>query len=368
MRIGVPKEIKSGERRVALTPEGALLLTQAGHRVVVERGAGRGAGFSDDAYQTAGAALGSAEDAWDSELVIKVKEPLPPEYPYLQQQVLFTFLHLAGAPKALTETLLARGTTAIAYETLEDVHGRLPILTPMSAMAGRAAALFGAYHLASFSSGKGVMLGEINGQCYGQVLILGDGVVARHAAKSACGLGARVAMAGLDLALGARIREEISPTIDYFLSNPAAIAARLPDADCVIGAVLVKGAKAPYVVSADMVRTMTPGSVIIDVSIDQGGCVETSEPTTHDQPILIKHGVLHYAVPNMPGAFARTATLALTRVTLPYVLQWAKEGWRSCLADFHTARGLNTHAGHLYCRPVAEALDLLEVYRPIDTL
>lgn len=368
MKIGVPKEIKNLEGRVALTPAGARSLIEAGHEVWVENGAGLGSGFKDAEYQAVGVGIVSVEDAWGKELVVKVKEPEPSEYPWLQQQTVFTYFHLAGVPRSLTETLLERGTTAIAYETLEDAAGRLPLLAPMSAIAGNMAALMGAYYLARTHGGRGVQLGQVLGQRHGKVLVIGDGVVGSHAARTAWGMGAEVTVAGLDLARGEQLRQEISPDLSYILSSPDAIADQVKDADLVIGGVLLRGAKASYVVTEAMVRTMRQGSVIVDVSIDQGGCVETSEPTSHSEPVFVKHGVTHYCVTNMPGAYPRTSTLALTAATLPYVQKLAESGLDALKADQGFAKALNTYQGFITYQPVAEGLGLLDRYREASSL
>ena len=364
MKIGVPKEIKTLEGRVALTPAGARRLAEAGHEVWVQREAGCGSGFPDQDYLDAGAKLAAtAAQAWDSELVVKVKEPEASEYPFLRQQIVFTYFHLAGVPRALTETLLEQGTTAVAYETLADAAGRLPLLAPMSAIAGNMASLVGAYYLARFNGGRGVQLGEVLGERHGNVLVIGDGVVGEHAARTAWGLGAEVAVAGLSLQRGAQLRQAVAPGLGYFLSSPEAIAERVKDADLVVGGVLLRGAKATYVVTEDMVRSMPAGAVIVDVSIDQGGCVETSRPTSHADPVFVKHGVIHYCVTNMPGAYPRTATLALTTATLPYVLKLAAQGIAALRDDPGLAQALNTYQGWLTCRPAAEGLGLLERYQ-----
>jgi alanine dehydrogenase len=367
MKIGIPKEIKDQERRVALTPARAADLAQAGHRVLVEAQAGIGAGFPDEDYLKAGAEIGSAAEAWDAELVVKVKEPLAEEYSRLKGQLLFTFFHLAGVPRALTEVLLDSGTTAVAYETLEDPRGRLPLLAPMSAIAGNMAALAGAWHLAGFNGGRGVQLGQVLGERHGQVLVIGDGVVGYHAARSAYGLGAEVAVAGLDPAKGERLRQEVGP-IEFFLSDPAAIARRVREADLVVGAVLRHGAKADYVVTEDMVKSMRPGSVIVDVSIDQGGCVATSRATTHSDPVYVQHGVVHYCVANMPGAYPRTSTLALVEATFPYLARLAERGLAAAREEPGFAKAVNVHRGYLTCRPVAEVYELLDRYRAFAEL
>jgi alanine dehydrogenase len=366
MQIGVVKEVKDREYRVALTPSGARSLAVAGHDVKVQYGAGVEAGFPDDAYRQAGARLVSVQKAWQSALVLKVKEPLASEYAYLDNQILFTYLHLAGVSPALTETLLQRKTTAIAYETVTGDRGDLPLLAPMSAIAGNMAASVGGYYLAHSQGGKGVQLGTILGQHYGKVVIIGDGVVGQHAARTAAGMGARVWIAGMNRAKIADVAQQYPDQITFFHSQPQHIAAHLADADLVVGAVLVRGAKAPHVVTEYMVRHMQPGSVVVDVSIDQGGCIETSRPTSHSEPIFIKHGVIHYCVTNMPGAYPRTATLALTTATLPYILQLATCGLH-CLSEAPGfAQGLNTHNGYITSEPVAQALGWVDHYVSAD--
>jgi alanine dehydrogenase len=367
MKIGIPKEIKNKENRVALTPDRVALLVAAGHEVIVEAGAGLGSAFADEEFLEAGARLGSAGDAWNADLVLKVKEPLESEYPYLRDQIVFTFFHLAGVPRSLTEALLERGTTAVAYETLEDAQGRLPILAPMSAVAGNMAALVGAYYLAKFNGGKGVQLGTVLGERHGKVLVVGDGVVGRHAAKSAYGLGAGVWVAGMDAQKGEQLRREIGG-IEFFLSEPEAIARQVRDADLVVGAVLRHGAKADYVVTEAMVASMQPGSVIVDVSIDQGGCVETSRPTSHSDPVYVKHGVIHYCVTNMPGAFPRTSTVALAAATFPYVAKLAERGMAALREEAGLAKAVNAYQGFLTCKPVAEAFGLSARYRDFAAL
>lgn len=356
MNIGVPKEIKDKENRVALTPAGAAALVAAGHAVAVQAGAGLGSGFDDADYQAAGAILADAASCWNQDLVVKVKEPLESEYPYLKDQIVFTYFHLAGVTPSLTEVLLERGTTAVAYETLRDGQGRLPLLAPMSAVAGGMAALIGGYYLAKFNGGKGVLLGEVLGEQHGKVLIIGDGVVGRHAARAALGLGARVLLAGRHAERLPQLRAETGDGLEFIPSTPAGIAAELADTDLLIGAVLLPGAKAPRVVTEAMVKTLQPGSVIVDVSIDQGGCIETSRPTSHSDPVYLRHEVIHYCVTNMPGAYPRTSTLALTNATLPYVLQLAENGVTAWAADPGLAAAVNTRQGQLCNRAVAEAL------------
>lgn len=368
MLIGVPKEIKDNENRVALTPGGVQHLARAGHRVRVEHDAGAGGGFSDDDYASAGAELSSREQAWDVELVVKVKEPLESEHGLLDGQILFTYLHLAGVSAALTEALLASGTTAVAYETVEDAVGRLPLLAPMSAVAGSMAPMVGAYHLARFNGGRGMLLGRILGRPYGRVAIVGDGVVGQHAAAVAAAMGTNVYVFGLREERGAELRELISPALNHVISTPESIAAHLPQTDLLVGAVLVEGARAPHVISEAMVRTMPQGSVIVDVSIDQGGCVETSRPTTHSQPTFVTHGVVHYCVTNMPGAYPRTSTFALTDATLSYILRIADRNTAAFGEDRGLGHGVNTLGGFITCKPVADALGRQDRYRPLGEL
>ncbi|MCI0653747.1 MAG: alanine dehydrogenase [Methylococcaceae bacterium] len=365
MKIGVVREIKDQENRVALTPEGVRALVQHGHRILIERNAGTGSNFGDQEYRAAGAELVGPERAWDSELVVKVKEPLPSEYRFLRQQMVFTFFHLAGADPRLTETLLARETTAIAYETLEDQTGKLPLLAPMSAIAGNMASLVGAYYLQVGHGGKGVQAGIVGGKRYGEVLVIGDGIVGGHAARVAAGMGANVRIAGLDPAK-ARISDSgFGRGVAYFLSTPENIADSVRHADLVIGAVLLHGDKAPHVMTRAMVESMQAGSVIVDVSIDQGGSVETSRPTTHSDPVFKEFGVIHYCVTNMPGAYPRTATEALTHATLPYIQGIADRGLDFLRGDPSLAKAVNTHGGYINCQPVAEALGLESHYKPV---
>jgi len=367
MRIGVPKEIKNSENRVALTPDGARRLAASRHAVRVERGAGLGSGFADSDYESAGAQLVAADEAWSSDLVVKVKEPLASEYERLGAQILFTYLHLAGVDPALTDALLAAGTTAIAYETVEDAEGHLPLLEPMSAVAGSMAPVVGSYHLAKFLGGRGVLVADILGQRFGKVAVVGDGVVGRHAAKVAAAMGGRVLVFSRHEERRSSI-EAIAPGVEFALSDAASIARELTDTDLLIGAVLVEGARAPHVVSETMVASMPEGSVIVDVSIDQGGCIATSRPTSHSDPVFVAHGVVHYCVTNMPGAYPRTSTLALTRATLPCIERIASGGLDAVREEPGLAAGVNAHAGQITCRPVAEALDRLDDYRPLGDL
>ena len=370
MKIGVPKEIKDKENRVALTPQGAEQLVSNAHKVFVEKNAGLGSGFKDEEYAKNGAKIIDTAEAWNCDIVAKVKEPLENEYKFLKQsQILFTYLHLAGVTKTLTEALLKRKITGIAYETVEDGYRRLPLLAPMSAVAGNMAVQVGAYYLAKFNNGKGMMLGEVMGHFYGKVVVIGDGVVGRHAAKTAYGMGANVYLFGRHEEKMDHLRDAIGRKSHIMISTPENIAEHIKDADLVIGAVLVTGAKAPYIVSEEMVKTMEHGSVIVDVSIDQGGCIETSKPTTHSNPVFVKHGVTHYCVTNMPGAYPRTSTIALTNATLPYLLKLANNGFVKVMKnDEGFAKGVNTYNGYVTYKPVAEALDLNGKFKELNEL
>jgi alanine dehydrogenase len=368
MKIGIVKEIKDKENRIALTPAAVEKLVQAGHRVLVQITAGLGSGFLDEEYLNVGAEINTVEQIWDAELIIKVKEPLKAEYGYLRQQILFTYLHLAGAPNELTETLLANKTTAVAYETVEDEQGRLPLLAPMSAVAGNMATLMGSYYLTSFNQGKGIQLGSVLGQKHGKVVIIGDGIVGQHAAKVAVGMGANVVVLGKNEGRAFQLKRDISSDIEFILSEPETVAAQVKTADLVVGAVLRHGEKAPHVVTEEMVKTMQQGSVIVDVSIDQGGCVETSRPTSHSDPVYIRHGITHYCVANMPGAFPKTATIALSDAILPYVSRLAEKGVQGLRKDPATAKGINTYKGYITCKPVAESLGMSANFRELSVL
>lgn len=368
MIIGVVKEIKDKESRVALTPASVECLIQQGHRVLVEKGAGLEAGFADQEYRSTGAEIVSMERAWDTDMVVKVKEPLQPEYPYLKGQILFTYLHLAGVNRALTDTLLRMKTTAVAYETVEDANGTLPLLAPMSAVAGNMSTLMGSYYLADFNRGKGVQLGSVLGRKHGKVVVVGDGVVGRHAAKVAVAMGTNVTLLGLRTERFSELREELGGSLEVYVSEPGLIARLVEESDLVVGAVLRHGARAAHVITEAMVKRMQPGSVIVDVSIDQGGCVETSRPTTHSDPVFMKHGVIHYCVTNMPGAFPRTATIAFNEAILPYSLRLAKDGIAALRSDRGFAKGLNTYKGFITCRPVAEGLDMMASFREFEDI
>jgi len=367
-RVGVPKEIKNNENRVALTPDGAKVLIRAGHRVMVEYGAGEGSGFPDSSYGDVGCDIVRADTAWNTDLVLKVKEPQASEYQFLKQQIVFTYFHLAGVAQDLTHALLEAGTTALAYETLKDTQGRLPLLAPMSAVAGNMAVTIGSYYLARFNHGKGVQLGCVLGERHGNVAVLGDGVVGRHAAKVADSMGSNVVMFTRHSDRKAELKDQISDRLRVALSTPEMISEVLPDTDLLVGAVLHPGGRPPHLVTEEMVASMESGSVIVDVSIDQGGCIKTSRPTTHGEPVYVSCGVTHYCVTNMPGAYPRTSTTALTNETLAYILRLAGEGLDALRHDRGFAEGVNTHRGYITYRSAAESLGLLAKYKAIENL
>ncbi|WP_017436959.1 alanine dehydrogenase [Saccharococcus caldoxylosilyticus] len=367
MIIGVPKEIKNNENRVAITPAGVMSFVQAGHTVLIEKDAGIGSGFTNEDYASAGAQIiEQAQDVWTkADMVMKVKEPMPSEYGYFRPGlILFTYLHLAAEPE-LTRALKEKGVIAIAYETVQ-VGRTLPLLTPMSEVAGRMAAQIGAQFLEKPYGGKGILLGGVPGVGRGKVTIIGGGVVGTNAAKVAVGLGADVTIIDLNADRLRELDDIFGHQITTLMSNPMNIAQAVAEADLVIGAVLIPGAKAPKLVTEDMVKAMKPGSVIVDVAIDQGGIVETSDHvTTHDNPTYVKHGVVHYAVANMPGAVPRTSTLALTNVTLPYALQIANKGVHQAIADNHALKlGVNVANGEITYEAVAR--DLGYNYVPVE--
>ncbi|MEB3337810.1 MAG: alanine dehydrogenase [Leptolyngbyaceae bacterium] len=357
MEIGVPKEIKDQEFRVGLSPSSVRVLHEKGHSVWIETGAGIGAGFSDQDYLQAGAQIvAQAADAWQQELVVKVKEPLVAEYSLLQKgQLLFTYLHLA-ANRTLTEQLMSSGVSAIAYETVElpDRKG-LPLLTPMSIIAGRLSVQFGARFLERQQGGRGVLLGGVPGVTPGKVVILGGGVVGTEAARIAVGMGAQVQILDLSLERLAYLETLFGSRVELLYSNSAAIEAAVTGADLLIGAVLVLGQRAPILVPRGLVQQMRSGSVIVDVAVDQGGCIETLRPTSHTEPIYIEEGVVHYGVPNMPGAVPWTATQALNNSTLPYVLKLANDGLGALELDPALGKGLNVH-GHRLVHPAVQAV------------
>ncbi|WP_017659223.1 alanine dehydrogenase [Baaleninema simplex] len=342
MEIGVPKEIKDREFRVGLSPQSVRVLHERGHDVFVETGAGLGSGFTDEDYLKAGAEIvSSAVAAWDREMVVKVKEPLRDEYQFLaSDRILFTYLHLA-ADRSLTEALVKSGTLAIAYETVRLSDGKLPLLTPMSVIAGRLSVQFGTRFLERQQGGRGVLLGGVPGVPSGNVVVLGGGVVGTEAARMAVGLGARVQIFDIDIDRLSYLETLFGSRVELLYSNSAQIETAIGRADLVIGAVLVLGRKPPVLVSRELVSKMHPGSVIVDVAIDQGGCIETIRPTSHTQPTYEIDGILHYAVPNMPGAVPWTATQALNNSTLPYVLKLAEFGADAVATDSALAEGVN---------------------------
>lgn len=369
MIVGLPKEIKDNEYRVGLTPAGVRALTDAGHSVIVEKSAGEGSGFADDLYIRAGATiLNVADDVWSqSNMIVKVKEPIEPEYPRMQEgQLLFTYLHLAPDVE-LTKQLLERNVTGVAYETITDRRGTLPLLTPMSEVAGRMAVQVGAHYLEKMSGGRGILLGGVPGVPAARVVIIGGGVVGTNAAKIAVGMGAHVTIIDNNLD---RLRE----LDDIFLSKISTLASSaymihdaIMTADLIIGAVLVPGAAAPRLVTRNMLKDVMNGAVIVDVAVDQGGCIETTHPTTHSEPTYYVEGVLHYCVANMPGAVPRTSTFALTNATLPYALTLANKGFLDAIAsDEGLKAGVNTYAGYLTYKAVAEAQGL--EYTSIDDI
>lgn len=356
MNIGVPKEIKDQEFRVGLSPNSVRVLCDRGHQVFVETHAGVGAGFTDEAYEQAGAKIVShADQVWEQDLVVKVKEPLPAEYPYLKTtKLLFTYLHLA-AERPLTEALMASGITAIAYETVELADGRLPLLTPMSIIAGRLSVQFGARYLEKQQGGRGVLLGGIPGVSPGRVVILGGGVVGTEAARIAVGMGAQVQIFDINVDRLSYLETLFGSRVELLYSSASEIEQAVPQADLLIGAVLVTGKRAPTLVSRELVAKMRPGSVIVDVAVDQGGCIETLRTTSHSSPTYQEEGVVHFGVPNMPGAVPWTATQALNNSTLPYVLKLANEGLNALDQDASLAKGLNVKNGLLVHPGVQEA-------------
>ena len=366
MKVGVAKEIKPDEYRVALTPAGALELVQHGHDVIVETGAGDGSSFPDAAYEAVGAQIAPVDDVWaDAELLLKVKEPIAPEYDRLRDDlVLFTYLHIA-ADEPLTRALVDSGVTAVAYETVEAANRSLPLLAPMSEIAGRLAAQAGAYFLEKPLGGRGLLLGGVPGVSPGKVVVIGGGMVGYNSAVIALGLGAKVTILERSIDRMRHLEEVLGSRVTLLMSSSLQIEESVADADVVIGAVLIPGALAPRLVTAEMVRGMHEGSVIADVAIDQGGCVETSRPTTHSEPVYVVDGVTHYCVANMPGAVPITSTKALTNATLPYVDAIADHGLAEAVArDAALARGVNVVDGKITYEAVAEAHGL--DYYPLD--
>lgn len=361
MQIGVLKEIKTEENRVSMTPSGVEILARAGHRVLIEQGAGLGSGFTDDQYRAAGAEIAATPEAIYAQagLVLHVKEPQPQEYPLIRpRQILFTYFHFA-ASESLTRAMLTSGAVCIAYETVTDRQGTLPLLTPMSEVAGRMAAQEAARCLERTQGGRGVLLGGVTGVEPAVVLVLGGGMVGTEAARIASGLGASVYLLDLSLPRLRHLAETLPKNCIPLMSSPAAIRELLPRADAVIGAVLIHGARTPRLITREMLALMQPGAVLVDVAIDQGGCFETSRPTTHDQPVYEVDGILHYCVGNMPGAVPLTSTRALTNATLPYVRTLADKGWRRAVQeDPGLGAGVNIADGVITWPGVAEAFGL----------
>lgn len=365
MRVGVPTEIKNNEYRVAITPSGVAELVHRGHEVLIQAGAGEGSAIHDPDFTAAGAQIvETADEAWArAELVLKVKEPIEPEYSRMRRgQVLFTYLHLA-ASTACTDALLASGTTSIAYETVQTVNAdgsvALPLLAPMSEVAGRLSAHVGAYHLMRTQGGRGVLMGGVPGVAPATVVVIGGGMAGDNAAAVAWGMGAHVTVFDLNINTLRKIDAEYGGAIETRYSSRLELESAVKQADLVIGAVLVPGAKAPKLVTNSTVAQMKPGAVLVDIAIDQGGCFEDSRPTTHDHPTFTVHDAVFYCVANMPGAVPRTSTFALTNATMPYVLKLADKGWRgACFSDPALAKGLSTHEGKLLNKEVAHDLDL----------
>jgi alanine dehydrogenase len=361
MKIGVPKEIKTNENRVALVPAGALSLVTAGHTVMVEKGAGEGSGFSDDLYVNAGATIApDAATVWKgAEMIMKVKEPIEREWPMMRKdQVIFTYFHFAADEK-LTKAHIASGAVCIAYETVELPSRELPLLTPMSEVAGRMAVQEGAKYLEKIFGGRGVLLGGVPGVLPAKVVILGGGVVGINAAKIAAGMGAHVVILDLSLERLRYLSDVMPANVQLLHSNRFAVLEQIVDADLVFGGVLVPGAKAPKLIRREDLKTMRPGSVIVDVAVDQGGCVETIKPTTHENPTYVVDGVIHYGVANMPGAVPRTSTFALTNATLPYALQLANKGWKAALKENAALlKGLNMVGGKVTYPAVGESFGI----------
>ncbi len=361
MRVGIPTEIKNNEYRVAITPAGVAELHHRGHDVVIQAGAGEGSSFHDNDYKEAGAQiLSTADQVWEqADLLLKVKEPIAAEYPLLRRgQTVFTYLHLA-ASRPCTEALLASQTTSIAYETVRAADGSLPLLAPMSEVAGRLAPQVGAYHLMRSEGGRGVLMGGVPGTEPANVVVIGAGVSGVNAATIAVGMGAQVTVFDIDIAKLRAVDARFAGRVHTRYSTGLALAEAVREADLVIGAVLVPGAKAPVLVPNSLVAQMKPGAVLVDIAIDQGGCFEDSRPTTHDDPTFAVHDTVFYCVANMPGTVARTSTMALTGATLPYVLRLADKGWeQACRDDATLAAGLSTHDGELFTPEVGAALDI----------
>jgi alanine dehydrogenase len=369
MIIGVPREIKEGEKRVGMTPQGVDALIAHGHHVLVERKIGEGSGFSDQEYRETGATLvEKVKDVWgEAEIVVKVKEPLESEFPLMRPgQVLFTYLHLA-ADRELTLKLMERRIVGIGYETVQGQDGSLPLLRPMSEIAGRASVLAGGMCLEARHGGRGVLLCGASGVPPSKVVIIGAGVVGANACKVALGIGARVSILDIHPERLSYLHDITQGHIATFISNRMTIGEEIAGADLVIGAVLIPGAHAPKLVTRQMLRRMRPGSAVVDISVDQGGCFETTRPTTHENPTYIEEGIVHYCVTNIPGAFPRTSTFALTNATFPYVLQIADKGYQKAMEENEALRkGLNLIDGKVVCQAVAESFGLTFVQNPFS--
>lgn len=369
MKIGLPKEIKDNEYRVGLTPAGVQALKDAGHELFVQKSAGEGSGFSDEQYVNAGAKmLDTADEVWQTgDMIVKVKEPIAPEYPRMREnQLLFTYLHLAPELE-LTKQMLERKVTGVAYETITDKKGTLPLLTPMSEVAGRMSVQVGATYLEKMNGGRGILLGGVPGVPAASVVIIGGGIVGTEAAKMAVGLGAHVTIIDRNLERLRELDDIFLSKVQTLASSRYAIEEAISHADLVIGAVLIVGAAAPKLVTRDMLKLVPNGAVLVDVAVDQGGCFETTHATTHSNPTYYEEGVLHYCVANMPGAVPRTSTFALTNATLPYALSLANKGFEKAIReDAGLAEGVNTYAGKLTYEAVAESQNL--EYTPLDSL
>lgn len=366
MKVGIPKEIKNNENRVGMTPAGVAAMTARGHEVFVQHTAGDGSGFSDDEYVGAGAKIvPTIEDVYrEAEMIVKVKEPIEPEYNLVRKgQLLFTYFHFA-CEKELTDAMLKSGAVCLAYETVQLPNGSLPLLQPMSEVAGRMATLNGAYYLQKTKGGKGKLISGVPGVSPAKVLVLGGGVVGEAAARMAAGLGADVTIADISLPRLRQLDIETPANVHTLYSSSHNIRQQLPTVDIVIGSVLVPGDKTPHLITRDMLKLMEPGTVLVDVAIDQGGCFETSRPTTHSEPVYIEEGIVHYCVANIPGAVPNTSTLALTNATLRYALSLADKGWRkACKDDNSLAKGLNIAEGKVVYKAVADVFGL--PYEPL---
>ena len=369
MIIGILKEIKTEENRVCMTPAGVEVMIHNGHTVLVEKNAGAGSGFSDKAYEKAWSKIiGTSKEIFETaDMVMHVKEPMPPEYDLIREgQIVFTYLHLA-ADEPQTRALIKSKSVSIAYETIQKADGSLPLLTPMSEVAGRMSIQQGAKYLEMAQGGHGVLLGGVPGVDPGTVVVIGGGVVGINAAKMACGLGAKVYLLDMNLDRLRYLNDVMPANCVTLMSSPAAIRKLVKTADVVVGAVLIPGAKAPHLVTRDMLKTMKKGSVLVDVAIDQGGCFETSKATTHTNPTYVVDGVVHYCVSNMPGAVAKTSTLALTNATLPYAVEIANKGWQRAMRENAEIKsGANVINGQVTYKAVAEAFDL--AYTPVETM